>query len=476
MPSKVKQVKKKKKPRSKTMKPLQSQTQKQVVNITFEKPKKSKRKKKRKQREEIMPQQVLASRMDLLSSDTARMDTLFNRLYDLQNKKMSPPPPPSTASPVSIPIAQAVKINPDNLIPQKTIKSTTPPPVKELPVAKAVEIVNPPLLPDGVLGGVKDVFDIFSGLFPQETPDLTTPKAKVKKTKIPKDAPKAKQAQAKQAQRPTGILEPNDIYGLSRIGQPLNSSNLEPPILTLEQLNNRTLNIPSPLLPKPIVIPTLLLPNPIVIPSKPITFDMDDYNEEPTDPKDITTIEKYGWAEVNDGEGPDMLNPFRHHSTFKRNQDIKKVKKKLKLKLKKRTEEKADDYKGVIIAPDFDDDENQFQVNPLDPLITASFRDELIPSTNTTREPVDSLVRGYEGLGVEPQRDETEFINRARGERSDKGVRRGFYKPTTDKFKADDFRNEQIFKSKDSVVRSDETLLRDIFGDWRQTTTDSIAL
>ena len=142
-------------------------------------------------------------------------------------------------------------------------------------------------------------------------------------------------------------------------------------------------------------------------------------------------------------------------------------KKKLKLKVKEREKEKADEYKGVKITPDFDVD-----AFPVVPLVAQNADPVLIPFRD---EGKNLYSIGDEIIPPEDIEESRELTRKYR-ERSDKGIRRGFYKPTLDKNKADDFRREQIFRNQDSVVRSDETLLRDIFGDWRQTTTDSIAL
>ena len=425
MPSKAKQVKQKKKPRRKTTKPLQRQSQKQVVNITFEKPKKSKRKKKRKQAQEIMPQQILASRMDLLSSDTARVDSLFNRLYDLQNRNTQP----QISTP--IPIAQPITINPDVMIPEKPIKASTPPPAKSLPVAQAVEIVNPPLVSGGVIGGASDIYDIFKGIFNQDTGE-----AKVKKQKPPPQAPTA----------------PTRTYtDFSVIGNPLNPSLLEPPIneppiLPLRELSGKTFDV-----------------------------DVDDIKAIQEEEEEIPLVvnrpkrfpEPFGYITPPDGFQADLLNPNTSFKEPVRGSNLKKVKKKLKLKVKEREKEKADEYKGVKITPDFDVD-----AFPVVPLVAQNADPVLIPFRD---EGKNLYSIGDEIIPPEDIEESRELTRKYR-ERSDKGIRRGFYKPTLDKNKADDFRREQIFRNQDSVVRSDETLLRDIFGDWRQTTTDSIAL
>ena len=461
-----KKVKKVKKPRRKTKTPTQTQTQKQVVNINFEKPKEKKRKKKKSQPKQFVP---AISTMNMLSSDTARFDTLYNRLYDLQNQKgfPTPPPPPSPMTATKIKSVGTVPIaTPFNV---ELFTATTPPPVKELPVAEAVEIVNPPLFPNGVLGGIKEAYNIFNTIMAEE-PDLTPPKAKVKKSRPPPDAPIPEtELRSTSELLPINIPKPKYL-DLMDSANPLLISN-EPPIPSLQDLMSYK--------PKPQVI----------------TFDMDDIDDIDDPPKltfkfgdnqvitfdrdgDVNNIDPYspsvnveGWAMPPEGLDQDLL--VKKQSTFERGVDLKKLKEKLKKNQQEASALKAEKYKGVGInvMEGLTENDNLIPTytRPIPfPLPVNYNTNPIVASTNTSREPVPSLVRGFETLGAEERVSDEEYEPTSLGAlfgrqtRADKGVKRPLYKPTLDKIKADEFRNE--------------TLLKNIFGAWRNEATDSVSL
>ena len=140
MPPK-KKVKRKGAKRKTRSVPAQKQSQKQVVNINIAKPKKRK-KRRNAPVKQTAPYIPSISTMNMLSSDTARFDTLYNRLYDLQNKRQ----------PVPVPVATQSAVLNGVVSPSKTPFSTpfvepaSAPVVQELPKAQAVEIVNPSLI------------------------------------------------------------------------------------------------------------------------------------------------------------------------------------------------------------------------------------------------------------------------------------------------------------------------------------------
>jgi hypothetical protein len=163
MPPK-KKVKRKGAKRKTRSVPAQKQSQKQVVNINIAKP--AKRKKRRKAPvKQTAPYIPSISTMNMLSSDTARFDTLYNRLYDLQNT--GTPRNPPTATPT------ATQIGVSGVSPQVAPFSTplvepaAAPVVKELPKAQAVEIVNPSLIDSAT--SIYNMFDEIMGTSNQPT-------------------------------------------------------------------------------------------------------------------------------------------------------------------------------------------------------------------------------------------------------------------------------------------------------------------
>ncbi len=161
MPPK-KKVKRKGAKRKTRSVPAQKQSQKQVVNINIVKPKKRK-KRRNAPVKQTAPYIPSISTMNMLSSDTARFDTLYNRLYDLQNKRQ----------PVPVPVATQSAVLSGVVSPSKTPFSTpfvepaSAPVVQELPKAQAVEIVNPSLINSA--RSIYNMFDEIMGTSNQPT-------------------------------------------------------------------------------------------------------------------------------------------------------------------------------------------------------------------------------------------------------------------------------------------------------------------
>ena len=408
MPPK-KKVKKSKPQTKKSRKVLQKQSQKQVVNINFVKaPKKKKRKKAKATQQQTIPQY---STMNLLSSDTARFDTLFNRLYDLQNQKGLAPPPSSSPLIVSTPISTPISTQTDPL--PSAVEIINPPiatPIKE-PLKAVEEIYNPPLIPSGNVVG--DVLDIFRGIFPTSEP----PKAKVKKQPVPPNAPVV-------------FDEDDEIPLVINRDKPVVTL-LEPdeePVVTIVSQNNALLD--------QIRKPTFIL--------------------------------------QETGDQADLLP--RDAGNFDRNVDLQKLKASLKTDIENRAEKSASQYPVIpLIAGD-----GQQELIPyINMNEMYNVGDELVHSSNTTREPVPNLIRQYDDLAAEDF-DADDYMPdpayRPYEPRADKGIPRGQYKPTKDKIKADQFRDDKLIEGTslpDGTFQSDRNLLQDIFGSWRETATNS---
>ena len=160
MPPK-KKVKRKGAKRKTRSVPAQKQSQKQVVNINIAKP--AKRKKRRKAPvKQTAPYIPSISTMNMLSSDTARFDTLYNRLYDLQNQGQ--PIPVSTQAAVSQATPFKTPVAPFST---PLVEPASAPVVKELPKAQAVEIVNPSLIDSAT--SIYNMFDEIMGTSNQPT-------------------------------------------------------------------------------------------------------------------------------------------------------------------------------------------------------------------------------------------------------------------------------------------------------------------
>lgn len=417
-----KQVKKVKKPRRKTKKPTQTQTQKQVVNINFEKPKKKKRRKKSQPKQQFIP---AISTMNMLSSDTARFDTLYNRLYDLQNQKgfPTPPPPPSPVSSQTqpLPLATSVAIATPFNVEMKT--PIAPPVIKEPSVKVLNDVFNPPLLGSGRFG---DVLDIFSGMFTSEEPSI----AKVKKQKPPPNAPAI----------PVGTINMfNPIEPMRGDG-----------IIFDDEEDEIPLNINRD---KPVV--TLIEPDEQAEQVEPQVSIVSQNNAL------LDQIRNPNFILQETGDQADLLpmNP----ANFDRNVDLQKLKDTLKKDIIRKEEEasrkKSQSFSPVVPLIAQNQDQVLIPYRP-DEDQMYNIIDELVPSTNISREPVPSLVRGYEGLGAAEEPEPvsiTELVGRP--PRADKGVERGEY--NTKGKRADNFRNQN--------------LLKNIFGAWR-TEVDSVAL
>ena len=159
MPPK-KKVKRKGAKRKTRSVPAQKQSQKQVVNINIAKP--AKRKKRRKAPvKQTAPYIPSISTMNMLSSDTARFDTLYNRLYDLQNTGTPRNPPTVTQIGVSGMSPQVAPFS------TPLVEPASAPVVKELPKEQAVEIVNPSLI--GSATSIYNMFDEIMGTSNQPT-------------------------------------------------------------------------------------------------------------------------------------------------------------------------------------------------------------------------------------------------------------------------------------------------------------------
>ena len=165
MPPK-KKVKRKGAKRKTRSVPTQRQSQKQVVNINIAKP--AKRKKRRKAPvKQTAPYIPSISTMNMLSSDTARFDTLFNRLYDLQNTGTPRNPRTGAQSGVSgVSPPQTPFSTPD-------VEPAAAPVVQELPKAQAVEIVNPSLIDSATT--IYNMFDEIMGTSNQPTAQVRPP-------------------------------------------------------------------------------------------------------------------------------------------------------------------------------------------------------------------------------------------------------------------------------------------------------------
>lgn len=166
MPPKKKVKSKGAKRKTRSVPLRQRQSQKQVVNINIAKP--TKRKKRRKAPvKQTVPYIPSISTMNMLSSDTARFDTLYNRLYDLQNQGQ--PIPVSTKSGVSSRTTQETQTPFSTPI----VEPASAPVVQELPKAQAVEIVNPSLIDSAT--SIYNLFDEIMGTSNQPTAQVRPP-------------------------------------------------------------------------------------------------------------------------------------------------------------------------------------------------------------------------------------------------------------------------------------------------------------
>lgn len=166
MPPKKKVKRKGAKRKTRSVPLRQRQSQKQVVNINIAKP--TKRKKRRKAPvKQTAPYIPSISTMNMLSSDTARFDTLYNRLYDLQNTGTPRNPRTGAQSGVS-----GVS-PPQTPFSTPLVEPAAAPVVQELPKAQAVEIVNPSLIDSAT--SIYNMFDEIMGTSNQPTAQVRPP-------------------------------------------------------------------------------------------------------------------------------------------------------------------------------------------------------------------------------------------------------------------------------------------------------------